>query len=73
MCESDAAASFLEHPDSRTTGRCLSVQTDLTRAEWQDKSIEQQTEIPAPGQFSLNRKMWLRAPSVGRWLVTMVL
>lgn len=71
----DAIASFLEHPDPKTVGRCL-YSRRLMEAEWNSnhhtKSFKRRVKIE-PKPFLPRRERWGKAPSNGRWLATYVL
>jgi hypothetical protein len=74
----DAIASFLEHPDSTTRGRCLQSYTQIqlyfsARTMKPADLNSKDTSDPQPERFKLERPRWSQAPSYGRWFGTYML
>ncbi|KAJ5435736.1 hypothetical protein N7445_006621 [Penicillium cf. griseofulvum] len=79
----DAVASFMEKPDSTTGGMCWLSNADVRNGAWKvPQKGEDPAEEPLKGvdkrklmvykQLS-RRKHWMHAPSLKRWITTLVL
>jgi hypothetical protein len=74
----DAIASFLEHPDPTTRGRCLQSYSQIqlyfsARTMKPAETTSKHAGEPQPERFKLDRPRWSQAPSYGRWFGTYVL
>jgi hypothetical protein len=70
----DAVASFLEHPDPETRGRCLYSRRLIEKGwNWETANGAKKGELDTePERFDPVRKRWGSAPSNGRWFATYI-
>jgi hypothetical protein len=70
----DAVASFLEHPDPETRGRCLYSRRLIEKGwKWEATNGVKQGDLDIePERFDPVRKRWGSAPSNGRWFATYI-
>jgi hypothetical protein len=71
----DAVASFLEHPDPATRGRCLQsrvqIQKDLNALVMMKATTSLYGIVAtSPKRFKPEKPRWSQAPSYGRWFGT---
>lgn len=78
----DAIASFLERPDPTTQGFCWMSHADIRRGNWTPSRRAQGTvetledsdqHPPIIYKKLVRRKFWVQAPSVKRWLATLIM
>lgn len=70
----DAVASFLDHADPETTGRCLWTGRAMDNKWIVDPKVGEHEEVhdPRPARYKPRARKWGSAPSAERWVWTYV-